>query len=70
MRVESGHAQANIRGTKSCAYLLFALAAGIAATAGSDILARMWIGGVPLAAAGVEHLRYGPDPSECDNVPR
>lgn len=43
---------------KSYAYLLFALAAGIAATAGSDILARMWIGGVPLAAAGIEHLRY------------
>jgi hypothetical protein len=43
---------------KPSVYLLFALVAAIAATFGSDILARMTIGGESLSSAGGEHLRY------------
>lgn len=43
---------------KYLAYPISALAVGIGATVGSDILARMWIGGETLAAASSEHLHY------------
>jgi hypothetical protein len=45
-------------GMKPYAYLLCALVAGIFATAGSDILARMWIADETLGFATGEHLRY------------
>jgi hypothetical protein len=42
-------------------YYLFAVAGAIAATAGSDILARMSIADETFASAGSEHLHYALD---------
>jgi hypothetical protein len=43
---------------KPSLYFLFALVGASAATVGSDILARMTIGGESFGTAGGEHLKY------------